>query len=58
MFEKVGTKEWEDVPWDEWQDPFKPLVPVAGSAAIHEPEPGLLDEEILPLEADWLKGPK
>ncbi|MCG4273913.1 hypothetical protein [Acetobacter senegalensis] len=25
---------------------------------LHEPEPGLLDEEILPLEEDWLRGPK
>ncbi|WP_264821450.1 hypothetical protein [Acetobacter cerevisiae] len=46
------------MPWDEWQDPFKPLAPVAGGVTSHEPEPGLLDEEILPLEADWLKGPE
>ena len=24
---------------------------------LHESEPGLMDEEILPLEADWWKGP-
>lgn len=44
------------VPWDEWQDPFRPLTPVAAHAPTHEPEPGLLDEEVLPLFWDWERG--
>ncbi|MFS8371250.1 hypothetical protein [Acetobacter indonesiensis] len=27
-----------------------------GGTPLHESEPGLMDEEILPLEADWWKG--
>ncbi|WP_157884470.1 hypothetical protein [Acetobacter oryzifermentans] len=45
--------------WDEWptnrrettQETRNDLPP------IHEPEPGLLDEEILPLRDDWMRGP-
>lgn len=46
------------VVWDEWPEPSVREVLVPDPVPIHEPEPGLLDEEILPLEADWFKGPK
>lgn len=60
MCELNEIDDWETVPWTEWptnrrkatQEPRTDLPP------IHEPEPGLLDEEILPLRDDWMKGPK
>lgn len=49
--------------WDDWSMGLHapegaPPVRLVSDTPIHEPEPGLLDEEILPLEADWLKGPE
>lgn len=46
--------------WDEWPTNRREATqePRADLPPIHEPEPGLLDEEILPLRDDWMKGPK
>lgn len=57
MFEKVGTGEWEMVPFEDWPEPSIPPAIEPDPVPLHEREEGLLDEEVLPLEADWLKGP-
>ncbi|WP_349935010.1 hypothetical protein [Acetobacter sp. A11-2] len=48
----IGWQEWPTNRRETAQEPRTDLPP------IHEPEPGLLDEEILPLRDDWMKGPK
>lgn len=48
----IGWHEWPTSQRETTQEPRTDLPP------IHEPEPGLLDEEILPLRDDWMKGPK
>lgn len=48
----IGWHEWPTNRHEAEQEPRTDLPP------IHEPEPGLLDEEILPLRDDWMKGPK
>lgn len=49
--------------WDDWPMGLHvpegvPAVRLVDGIPIHEPEPGLLDEEILDLKADCLNGPK
>lgn len=49
--------------WDDWPMGLHvpegaPALRLVDCTSVHEPEPGLLDEEILDLKADWLKGPK
>lgn len=45
--------------WHEWptgsgqREPMEP-----DPTPLYESEPGLLDEEVLPLEADWWRGAK
>ncbi|MCP1202270.1 hypothetical protein [Acetobacter oryzoeni] len=48
----IGWHEWPTNRRKDTQELRTDLPP------IHEPEPGLLDEEILPLHDDWMKGPK
>ncbi|MCI1437078.1 MAG: hypothetical protein LKI03_06100 [Acetobacter indonesiensis] len=44
--------------WHEWPEPEPHRPPVTPHPVpLHESKPGLMDEEILPLEADLLKGP-
>ena len=45
--------------WNEWPVSQRKATqePAANLPPIHEPEPGLMDEEILPLRDDWVKGP-
>lgn len=44
--------------WNEWPMGGTELIPVlSDQPVVHEHENGLLDEEILPLKWDWLKGP-
>lgn len=47
----IGWHEWPTNRREPMQAPCTDLPP------IHEPEPGLLDEEILPLRDDWMRGP-
>lgn len=45
--------------WHEWPTGSGQREPMTPSPVpLHESEPGLTDEEILPLEEDWLRGPK
>ncbi len=48
----IGWHEWPTNRRETAQEPRPDLPP------IHEPEPGLMDEEILPLQDDWMRGPK
>lgn len=60
MCEFGRIDDWEMVPWHEWPTSQRETTqkPRTDLPPIHEPEPGLLDEEILPLRDDWMKGPK
>lgn len=44
--------------WHEWPTGSGLRPPVTPHPVpLHESEPGLTEEEILPLEEDWLRGP-
>lgn len=44
--------------WHEWpMGGTEPIPVLPEKPVVHEHEKGLLDEEILPLKWDWLKGP-
>lgn len=57
-FEAEMTPGRDLIPEEEWPIAHipEPLPPCDGRV-FHEPEPGLNDEEILPLWWDWVKGP-
>lgn len=57
MFEKIGTNEWEMVPWEDWPESSIAPATEPDPVPLHEREPGLLDEEVLPLFLDWEAGP-
>ncbi|MFT8308511.1 hypothetical protein [Acetobacter malorum] len=57
MFEKDRTDEWEMVPFEDWPEPSIPPAIEPDPVPLHEREEGLLDEEVLPLAADWWRGP-
>lgn len=43
--------------WHEWPEPEPHRPPVTPHPVpLHETEPGLTDEEVLPLAEDWWKG--
>lgn len=46
------------VAWDDWPEQSVREALVPDPVLLHEREEGLLDEEILPLEADWFRGPE
>ena len=46
------------VAWDDWPEQSVREALVPDPVPLHEPEHGLLDEEILPLEDDWFRGPE
>lgn len=60
LAERLSKVRPEDdvVAWSDWPEQSVRPALVPDPVPIHEPEPGLLDEEILLLEADWFKGPK
>lgn len=60
LAERLSKVRPEDdvVAWGDWPEQSVRPALVPDLTPIHEPEPGLLDEEILPLEADWFKGPR
>ncbi|WP_156480362.1 hypothetical protein [Acetobacter tropicalis] len=44
--------------WHEWPEPEPHRPPVTPHPVpLHESEPGLTDEEVLPLREDWWRGP-
>lgn len=48
----------DPVNWHEWpMGGTRPISVLPEHPVVHEHEDGLLDEEILPLKCDWLKGP-
>lgn len=48
----------DTIHWHEWpMGGTEPIPVLSDQPVVHEHEDGLLDEEILPLKWDWMKGP-
>ncbi|WP_062143449.1 hypothetical protein [Acetobacter cerevisiae] len=60
LTERLSKVRPEDdvVAWSDWPEQSVRPALVPDLIPIHEPEPGLMDEEILPLEDDWFRGPE